>query len=74
MSSKVRPSVRVSLPASEMGGRPITGTPISKSPDPLIGETTGGDTGTHISAPIRAGLGKLTPSLAAGVRKVSSTR
>ena len=62
-------------PTAAAACRPLTGTmPISKSPDPLIGETAGANPGKHASAPILGDLGKLTPSLAAGIRRVAGTK
>jgi hypothetical protein len=47
---------------------------MGSSPDTQFGETFGGDTGTHISNPIRAELGKLHPEQAAEIRRVAGTK
>lgn len=75
MREKYLSSRKVPQPRSEIAGRPLTGTiPISKSPEPLIGETTGANPGKHASAPILGDLGKLTPSLASGIRRVAGSK
>jgi hypothetical protein len=72
MSSKVKATAKVSLP-------PRT-TQTHAAPAPLshtiqqFGPTAGGDTGSHISDPIRADLGKLTPLLASGIRRVAGSK
>jgi hypothetical protein len=74
MSEKYLSSRKVPQPRSEIAGRPLSGTmPISKSPDPLIGETAGGDTGSHISNPIRAALGK-HPEQRSEIIRVAETK
>jgi hypothetical protein len=83
MPNKVLPSKKVPQPQSEIVSRPVTGTqPINKSPGPCLGPLTVGDPRSnndeppadHISPPIRADLSKLTPELAAGVRRVANTK
>lgn len=61
--------------SNSLGGR----APTNKSPNHYPGQMTVGQPGAtggppHASEAIRSDLGKLTPSLAAGVRRVSSTK
>lgn len=75
MSEKYLSSRKVPQPRSEIAGRPLSGTmPISKLPDSNLGETAGANPGSHASAPILGDLGKLTPSLASGIRRVASSK
>jgi hypothetical protein len=74
MSEKYLSSHTVPQPRSEIAGRSLSGAPISKSPDPMIGQTAGANPGKHASAPILGDLGKLTPSLASGVRRVANSK
>jgi hypothetical protein len=75
MSEKYLSSRKVPQPRSDISGRSLSGTmPISKSPESYLGQTAGADTGSHMSDPIRAELGKLTASLAAGVRRVAGSK
>jgi hypothetical protein len=71
---KVRASTKVSSPRSEITGRSVSGAPISKSPDPLVGETAGANPGKHASAPILGDLGKLHPEQRSEIRRVAGTK
>ncbi len=67
ISGRVRASTNVTIPAREVQGHaPPTPYPYNR-PTPA-----GAD--THISDPIRGDLGKLTPSLASGIRRVVGTK
>jgi hypothetical protein len=70
-SGKVKVSTKVRLPPPEVQGhaRP---TPLSHTLQQLD-ETAGGSTGSHISDPIRAELGKLEPQQAAEIRRVAGS-
>jgi len=74
-SMKVLPSRTVPQPRNEIAGRAVTGTkPISKSPDPMIGETAGANPGKHASAPILADLGKLHPEQRSEIIRVANSK
>jgi hypothetical protein len=74
MNDKIQTGRKVALPIGPIVGPAITGSkPINKSPDSYLGQTAGADTGSHISTPIRAELGKLEPSIAVGIRRVAGS-
>ena len=69
LGGRVRASTKVAIPAREVQGHaPPTPYPYNRQ------TASGGDTGSHMSDPIRADLGKLTPSLASGIRRVAGTK
>jgi hypothetical protein len=72
MSTKMRAGTKVALPAPTMKGH--APPPPLSHPRQQFGPTAGADTGSHISNPIRADLGKLTPSLASGIRRVAGSK
>jgi hypothetical protein len=54
----------VILPSGTSQGRPVSAPRLAAAPS----------TGPHISQPIRADLGKLTPELATGIRRVADSK
>jgi hypothetical protein len=72
ISSKVKATAKVSLPPRTMQPHAVP-SPLSHTLQ-QFGPTAGGDTGSHISRPIRGDLEKLTPSLAAGICRVAGSK
>jgi hypothetical protein len=71
MSGRVRPTTKVPQPPREVQGhaRPTSFSHTLQQ----LGSTAGGDTGSHISDPIRAALGK-HPEQAAEIRRAAATK
>jgi hypothetical protein len=71
ISSKVRPSTKIPRPAPEVQSHPRP-IPYSHTLQQLA-STAGADTGSHITDPIRAALGKHLEQ-AAEIRRVAGTK
>jgi hypothetical protein len=63
-SGRATPLTTAILPSGSDKGRPASAPRLAAAPS----------NGPHISEPIRADLGKLTPELAAGIRRVANTK
>jgi hypothetical protein len=72
MSGRVRPSTKVAIPAPEVRGH-APPVPYSHTRE-QVGPTAGANPGKHASAPILGDLAKLTPALAAGIRKAAAAK
>jgi hypothetical protein len=69
LGGRVRPLTKVAIPAPEVRGHaPPTPYPYNRQ------TASGGDTGSHISDPIRAELGKLERSIRAGIRRAADAK
>jgi hypothetical protein len=70
--SKIRPSTKVSTPPRTMaapGALPAQRPAVQQQLGPLLSSGRG-----HASQAVLSDLGKLTPSLAAGIRRVAGSK